>query len=105
MPSPGRGYPCALAVISGIGASVLISIVRRNHFDFSVTSEVLPGVDRSFTIFSAAAVEATLSRIFGGVHFRSDLTSGQRLGREVADFVLESFFTPVHGRDDSDNDR
>jgi len=39
------------------------------------------------------------------VHFRSDLTTGQRLGREVADFVLENFFTPVHGRDDSDNDR
>ena len=103
--TPDPAYPGAHAVISASGASVLISFFRRNHFDFSVTSEVLPGVDRSFTSFSAAAEEATLSRIFGGVYFRSDLTSGQRLGREVADFVLESFFTPVHGRDDSDNDR
>jgi membrane-associated phospholipid phosphatase len=98
-------YPGAHAVISASGASVLISFFRGNHFDFSVTSEVLPGVDRSFTSFSAAAEEATLSRIFAGVHFRSDLTTGQRLGREVADFVVENFFTPVHGRDDSDDDR
>ena len=76
-----------------------------NDFDFTVTSEVLPGVDRSFTSFSAAAEEATLSRIFGGVHFRSDLTTGQRLGRDVADFVVDNFFTPVRGRDDSGDDR
>jgi hypothetical protein len=59
-------------------------------------------VDRSFTSFSAAAEEATLSRIFGGVHFRSDLTTGQRLGRQVADFVLDRLFTPLRGRDDSE---
>jgi PAP2 superfamily len=103
--TPDPAYPGAHAVISASGASVLISFLRGNHFDFSVTSEVLPGVERSFTNFSAAAEEATLSRIFGGVHFRSDLTTGQRLGREVADFVVENFFTPVHGREDSDEDR
>jgi hypothetical protein len=49
-------------------------------------------VDRSFTSFSAAAEEATLSRIVAGVHFRSDLTTGERLGREVADFVVDNFY-------------
>ncbi len=103
--TPDPAYPGAHAVISASGASVLISFLRGNHFDFSVSSEVLPGVDRSFTSFSSAAEEATLSRIFAGVHFRSDLTSGQRLGREIADFVVENFFTHVEGRDDSDEDR
>ena len=84
---------------------MLISFFQGNHFDFTVTSEVLPRADRSFTSFSAGAEEATLSRIFAGVHFRSDLITGQWLGREVADFVIEKFFTPVHGRDDSDDDR
>jgi hypothetical protein len=101
--TPDPAYPGAHAVISASGASVLISLLGRNEFDFNVTSEVLPGVERSFTSFSAAAEEATLSRIFAGVHFRSDLTTGQRLGRAVADFVVDSFFTPVHGRDDSDD--
>ncbi len=103
--TPDPSYPGAHAVISAGGASVLVSFFRGNHFDFTVTSEVLPGVDRSFTSFSAAAEEATLSRIFAGVHFRSDLTTGQRLGRKVADFVVDNFLTPVHGRDDSDGNR
>jgi hypothetical protein len=65
----------------------------------------LPGVDRSFTSFSAAAEEATLSRIFAGVHFRTDLTTGQRMGREVADFVVDNLLTLVHEGDDSDDDK
>jgi membrane-associated phospholipid phosphatase len=103
--TPDPSYPGAHAVISASGASVLSSFFGRNHFDFNVTSEVLPGPNRSFSSFSAAAEEATLSRIFAGVHFRSDLTSGQHLGRQIADLVVDNFFTPVHGRDDSDGDR
>ena len=58
-----------------------------------MTSEVLAGIERSFTAFSAAAEEATLSRIFGGVHFRTDLTAGQELGSDVAKFVLANLLT------------
>jgi hypothetical protein len=102
--APDPSYPGAHAVISAAGAEVLISFFERDHFEFNVTSEVLKGVERSFTSFSAAAEEATLSRVFGGQHFRFDLTTGQRLGREVADFVLDNFLTSVHRRDESDGD-
>ena len=94
--APDPSYPGAHAVISATGAEVLISYFERDRFDLNVTSEVLPGVERSFTSISAAAEEATLSRIFGGQHFRFDLTTGQRLGRDVADFVLDNFLTSVH---------
>jgi len=103
--APDPSYPGAHAVISAAGAEVLISFLERDRFEFNVTSEVLPGVERSFTSFSAAAEEATLSRIFGGQHFRFDLTAGQRLGREVADFVLDNFLTSVHRGDESNDDR
>jgi hypothetical protein len=92
--TPDPSYPGAHAVISAAGATVLDSLFKRREFDFKVTSEVMPGVERSFESFSAAAKEATLSRIFAGVHFRSDLTTGQRLGREVAHFVVDNFLTP-----------
>jgi PAP2 superfamily len=98
-------YPGAHAVISAAGAEVLISFFGREHFKFSVTSEVLPGVERSFTNFSAAAEEATLSRIFAGQHFSFDLTSGNRLGRKVADFVVDNFLRPRRGDTDDDNDK
>ena len=102
--APDPSYPGAHAVISAAGAEVLISYFERDHFEFNVTSEVLPGVERSFTSFSAAAEEATLSRIFGGQHFHFDLTTGQRLGRDVADFVLDNFLTPALWKDEP-NDR
>src|ERR1700719_2592957 len=94
--TPDPSYPGAHAVISAAANLVLKSFFRSKHFDFTVTSEVLPGVERSFDSFSDANKEATLSRIFAGVHFRSDLTAGQRLGREVADFVVDNFLTAVH---------
>jgi len=96
-------YPGAHAVISAAGAEVLTSFFEQDRFEFNVTSEVLPGVERSFTSFSAAAEEATLSRIFGGQHFRFDLSTGQRLGRQVADFVLDNFLTSVRRQDESDD--
>jgi PAP2 superfamily len=101
--APDPSYPGAHAVISAAAAEVLVSFFEGDHFDFNVTSEVLAGVERSFTSFSAAAEEATLSRIFAGQHFRFDLTTGQRLGREVGDFVLDNFLTPVDRKDQSDD--
>lgn len=97
--TPDPSYPGAHAVISAAGAEVLISFFHKHHFEFDVTSEVLPGVARSFTSFPAAAEEATLSRIFAGVHFEFDLTTGQRLGDDVADFVVDNFLTS-RDRDD-----
>ena len=91
--TPDPSYPGAHAVISAAGAEVLISFFHTNHLEFSVTSEVMPGVERSFTSFPAAAEEATLSRIFAGVHFLFDLTTGQRLGSDIADFIVDNFLT------------
>jgi len=88
--APDPSYPGAHAVISAAAAEVLRSFFGRDHFDLDVTSEVLPGAVRSFPSFSAAAEEATLSRIFAGQHFRFDLTTGNRLGREVADSVIDN---------------
>jgi PAP2 superfamily len=103
--APDPSYPGAHAVISAAGASVLISFFDRDHFDFTVTSEVLAGVTRSFTRISAADEEATLSRTFAGQHFRSDLTAGQRLGRNVADFVVDNFLTLRHRENEFDDDK
>jgi hypothetical protein len=101
--APDPSYPGAHGVISASAAEVLISFFGKDSAEFNVTSEVLPGVERFFTSISAAAEEATLSRIFGGQHFRFDLTAGQRLGREVADYVLDNFLTPGQPKGESDD--
>ena len=68
--TPDPSYPGAHAVISAAGAEVLISFFHKRHFEFDVTSEVLPGVVRSFTSFPTAADEATLIRISGNFRTR-----------------------------------
>jgi hypothetical protein len=100
--TPDPSYPGAHAVISAAAAAVLISVLHDENFDFTVTSEVLPGTARSFHRLSAAAEEATLSRVFAGVHFSFDLNAGSRLGQKVADLVVDHFLTPVHGNDEAD---
>jgi hypothetical protein len=70
-------------------------------FHLSVTSEVLPGVVRSFDSFAAIENEASLSRIYAGQHFRTDENAGEKLGGAVADFVVDNFLTRVHGQEDN----
>jgi hypothetical protein len=97
-------YPGAHATISAGGAFVLSAFFGNKPFQLSVTSEVLPGVVRSFDSFAAVEKEASLSRIYAGQHFRSDENAGERLGSAVADFVVDNFLTRVDRRDDRDGD-
>jgi hypothetical protein len=100
--APDPSYPGAHATISAAAAEVLISFFRRDHIDLTVTSEVLPGVDRSFTSFSAAFDEASFSRVLAGQHFSFDEKAGGRLGQQVADFVVDNFFTNREREGDED---
>ena len=87
--APDPSYPGAHAVSSAASASVLREFFGRDNFHLVVTSEVMPGVTRTFDSFGAAEQEASLSRIFAGVHFRSDEDAGLTLGQLVANFVLD----------------
>jgi hypothetical protein len=97
-------YPGAHATISAGGAFVLKALFGDKPYQLNVTSEVLPGVVRSFDSFAAVEKEASLSRIYAGQHFRSDENAGQRLGSAVADFIVDNFLTPVHRRNEGDRD-
>jgi hypothetical protein len=44
---------------------------------------------RSFTSFEAAASEAGISRLYGGIHYRTGIEKGLEQGRCVADFINE----------------
>jgi membrane-associated phospholipid phosphatase len=80
-------YPGAHSTISTAAAAVLDGFYG-DRFRFAVTSELLPGVTRSFGSFSGAAREAGVSRIYAGIHTRIDHAAGVQLGGDVARFVL-----------------
>jgi membrane-associated phospholipid phosphatase len=97
-------YPGAHATISAGGAFVLSAFFGDKPLHLSVTSEVLPGVIRTFGSFAAVETEASLSRVYAGQHFRSDENAGETLGQAVADFVVDNFLTRIHTRSDRNQD-
>src|SRR3984893_13397675 len=96
--APDPSYPGAHSAISGVAPAILANFYG-DHDKISVTSDVLPGVTRSFNSYSAAASEAGLSRIYGGVHTRIDHEAGIKLGRDVAGFVLDEAGSSSFGRE------
>src|SRR5712691_651856 len=78
-------YPSAHGVISGDGA-VVLSAFFGNQDHIRLTSDVLPGVVRTFTSYSDVTTEAGLSRIYAGQHTRIEVQVGSQLGQTVAEF-------------------
>ncbi len=83
-------YPAAHSTISATGATVLSAFFGSQN-QICVTSDVLPGVTRTFTSYNDVATEASLSRIYAGQHTRIDVEAGLELGHNVAQFVLPHF--------------
>jgi hypothetical protein len=93
-------FPAYVSGHATFGAAVYEVLTNYYHTDrmsFTLASDEMPGVTRSFTRFSQAADENALSRVYMGVHWRFDATMGQRMGRQVADITFEHELEPVHG--------
>jgi PAP2 superfamily len=83
-------YPGAHSTISAAGAAVL-SAFFGNQDQIRVTSDVLPGVVRTFTSYNDVVMEAGLSRILAGLHTRLDHEAGLELGYDIAQSVISDF--------------
>ncbi len=81
-------YPSGHSVVSAAAAEVLTTMFgtvaftdrsgRRHGFE-----------DRSYTSIEAAAYEAALSRMYGGIHFRAGMEGGMRIGRCIGQNVIK----------------
>jgi membrane-associated phospholipid phosphatase len=90
---PFPEYPSGHSVISTSAAEVLTSIFGAN-FAFADSVEVPFGLPvRSFPSFEAAANEAAISRLYGGIHYRQAIEEGQKQGRQVGQNVVSRIVT------------
>jgi hypothetical protein len=81
---PFPEYPSGHAVLSNSSAGVL-SYLLGDKFAFTDDSEIPFGVGpRDFKSFRQAAEEASLSRFYGGIHFKDAIINGNQQGRDVA---------------------
>jgi membrane-associated phospholipid phosphatase len=84
---PFPAYTSGHSTFSAAAATVLARVLGRDDVAFSIGSDGLPGVTRSFGSFSEAASEAGQSRIYGGIHWQYDNLDGLEMGRQVGEQV------------------
>lgn len=86
---PFPEYPSGHSVVSGAAATVLTQLFGEN-FAYEDDTEVEYGLPvRSFTSFYDAAQEAALSRLYGGIHYRSAIEEGLSQGLRLGAFIVE----------------
>lgn len=84
---PFPEYTSGHSVISTTSAVILTAYFGDN-FGFLDTSEVYFGLpERFFNSFNEAALEATISRLYGGIHFRDAIEEGARQGTAIGNSI------------------
>ncbi|WP_190809981.1 vanadium-dependent haloperoxidase [Flagellimonas sp. S3867] len=87
---PFPEYTSGHSVASGAAAMALTSVFGDN-FAFDDDTEVPYGLPvRSFKSFKAAADEAAISRMYGGIHYRAAVEIGVNQGRSLGKFVVDN---------------
>jgi hypothetical protein len=85
---PFPSYVSGHSVISAASAEVMTKYFGDN-FAYRDSSEREFGIpDRSFKSFRDAALEASWSRLYGGIHYRSDLEQGNIAGKEIGTYIV-----------------
>lgn len=85
-------YPSGHSVVSSAAAEVLTWMFGTVAFtDQSGVKRNLP--PRSFTSFQAAASEAAISRMYGGIHFRAAIENGLREGQCIGNTANNNILT------------
>ena len=86
---PFPAYTSGHSTISAAASEVLTALFGDNVVYTDTTEKEYGLPVRSFTSFRQAALEASISRVYGGIHFRSDCEIGNMQGKRVGALVLE----------------
>ena len=87
---PFPEYTSGHSVVSG-AASVALTDIFGPSFAFDDDTELKYGLPvRSFPSFQAAADEAAISRMYGGIHYRKAVEVGVKQGRDLGNFVINN---------------
>ncbi|WP_234735678.1 vanadium-dependent haloperoxidase [Tellurirhabdus bombi] len=82
-------YTSGHSVVSAAAAETLTALFGDNVAFVDSTEHPYGHGVRSFTSFRQAALEASYSRLYGGIHFRDALEIGNQQGRQVGQLVIQ----------------
>jgi hypothetical protein len=71
-------------------AAVVLTHLFGDNFSFQDTSDLrYIGMQRHFNSFVQAADEASISRVYGGIHYRVSVDEGANAGRKVGEYIVQ----------------
>lgn len=101
-------YPSAHGSASSAAMTVLSNTLGTGDaYKFTMTTEEVEKAGpfseklkmnpptRSFNSFSEAGLEAAMSRVYLGIHFRYDSEEGHKLGTNIGEYANENFLIPL----------
>jgi hypothetical protein len=91
---PFPAYTSGHATFGAATFRVLERFYGKNNIQFTMGSDELPGVTRTFDSFSQASDENAISRIYLGIHWLFDAEQGIAAGKKVADWVYGHALAP-----------
>lgn len=86
---PFPEYTAGHATISGSASTVLTSLFGDNFAFHDNCDSAYIGMTRDFTSFRQAAAEASISRLYGGIHYRASLDTSLIHGSMVGQNLLK----------------
>ena len=95
---PFPDYVSGHSTFSAAAATILPLFYGTEDLPFITGSDFLPGVYRSFATCLDAAGEAAVSRIYGGIHFRSASEDGLQAGINIGEWTATHYLLPTHNR-------
>jgi hypothetical protein len=95
---PFPDYTSGHSTFSAAAATVLPLFYGTEDLPFTTGSDFLPGVYRSFATCFDAAEEAAVSRIYGGIHFRTASEDGLQAGISIGEWTFTHYLLPRHNR-------
>ncbi len=95
---PFPDYVSGHSTFSGAAATVLPLFYGTEDLPFTTGSDSLPNVLRSFSTCLDAAEEAAVSRLYGGIHFRSANEDGLQAGISIGEWTATFYLQPKGNR-------
>jgi membrane-associated phospholipid phosphatase len=86
---PFPAYPSGHSTLSGACAEIMTRLYGTVAFT-DYTHQQINYAPRSFSSFNNAATEAAFSRLYGGIHYRSDMERGLEVGHNLGSYVFEN---------------
>ncbi|WP_298237589.1 vanadium-dependent haloperoxidase [uncultured Algibacter sp.] len=109
---PFPSYPSAHGTASTAAMTVLANTFGKgDDYKFIMTQKEVDSAGffsgkmkmnpptRSFNSFTEAGLEASMSRVYLGIHFRYDSEEGHKLGAKVGNYITDNFLSPIALKD------